>query len=152
MSISEILIIFFTVLATVGISIGIYYAVTGSLPGAKTVVKVTEPPVTSTGLDPGQLKFMFFYAEWCPFSSNVVEAWRSLKQDYKNNPAKYKGRIVVFEDVDGDHQAAKKALYNVEAYPTFKIEANKKVYELTGNDRSFSRLQSFLIDVIDKSS
>ena len=151
MGIEQIGIIFLIVVITVAGSVGIYYAVTGIIPGA-SVIAVTDAPITTaSGMDKDQSKFMFFYAPWCPYSKAAEESWASLKQDYKNSPQNYGNKTISFEDIDGDNQKAKMALYGVTKFPTFKFQTDDKVYEMLGSP-SVANFRTFIKTVLDKKS
>lgn len=151
MDIEQIGIIFLIVLITVVSSVGIYYAVTGVMPGASVITVEDAPLVTTTGLDKGQYKFLFFYAPWCPYSKVAEEPWASLKQDYKNSPQSYGNKNIIFEDIDGDSQKSKMALYNVTKFPTFKFQMDDKVYEMLGKP-TVTNFKTFIKTVLDKKS
>ena len=143
-------ILFIVVLITVVASISIYYGTTGIMPGA-SVVNVTDPPISSHGVDENQAKFMFFYTTWCPHSKTAETPWSSLKEIHKNTPKKYGGKSVVFEEVNAENEKGKSALYGIKAYPTFKVETNKKVYEMLGKP-SVATFRAFLITVLGNES
>jgi thiol-disulfide isomerase/thioredoxin len=82
------------------------------------------------GLDEDQARFMFFYTTWCPWSVKAQKSWNSFKQMLKNNPTKYGGKTIVFEEINAESDKGKAALYNVKQYPTFKLETTKKVFVL----------------------
>lgn len=106
-----------------------YYLVTGTPPGAKLIVQ--EPPVDS-GLDEGQANLMFFYATWCPHCKTAKQPFHSLKQLIKNDGLTYGGHTVTFEEVNAEVDKGKSALYNINAYPTFKLQTKDKLYEMSG--------------------
>lgn len=110
-------------------SIWIYYAVTGTPPGAKLIVQ--EPPVDS-GLDEGQANLMFFYATWCPHCKTAKQPFHSLKQVIQNEALTYGGHTLTFEEVNAEVDKGKSALYNINAYPTFKLQTKDKLYEMVG--------------------
>jgi thiol-disulfide isomerase/thioredoxin len=120
--------------------IGIYYAVTGTPPGARIVEE--EPPAPN-GLDPQQATFRFFYATWCPHCKNAEQPWHSFKQMVKNSGYKYGNKYVMFEEINAEIDKGKTALYNVKAYPTFKVETNKKIYTMLGKP-SVENFRTFL--------
>ena len=106
-----------------------YHAYTGILPGAK-LIELT-PPVDS-GLDDGQSKFMFFYATWCPHCKTAKTPWHSFQELVKNQGLTYGGKTVVFEEINAEIDKGKTALYNVVAYPTFKLQTKDKLYDMVG--------------------
>lgn len=110
-------------------AIWIYYMVTGTPPGAKIIVQ--EPP-TDGGLDDDQANFMFFYASWCPHCKTAQQPWHSFKQLVTNNKFIYGGKRVTFEEINAEVDKGKSALYNIQGYPTFKVQTSDKLYEMVG--------------------
>jgi thiol-disulfide isomerase/thioredoxin len=124
--------------------IGIYWLVRGYPPGVSTY---QMPPLMPNGIDPGQAKFMFFYTPWCPYCKTAQPTWASLKETLKNTPSTYGGHTVVFEEINCDSDKGKSALYKIEAYPTFKLETDNKLYNFKGKP-SVDGLDKFLIQVL----
>ena len=108
--------------------IGIYYLVTGTPPGARIIEQV--PP--TGGLDSNQANFMFFYATWCPHCKTAQQPWHSMKQLVKNSGYTYGGKTVSFEEVNAETDKGKAALYNIQGYPTFKVQTADKLFEMVG--------------------
>jgi thiol-disulfide isomerase/thioredoxin len=150
MDLSNAGLVFIVTLVTVVGAIVIYYFVWGVMPGA-SVVAVTDPPISTSGLEENQAKFIFFYTTWCPWSKKAEQPWASLKQIHKNSNKKYGGTTVIFEEVNAESETAKAALYGVKAYPTFKLETSTKVYEMLGKP-SASAFKAFLITVLGQES
>ena len=124
--------------------IGIYYLVTGIMPGARTIE--TTPPVEN-GMDESQAKFMFFYTPWCPWCKKAQQPWASFKEMLKNSHYMYGGKKVVLEDINCDSDKGKSALYKITAYPTFKVETNMKVFEMSGKP-TVENFRNFLKQVL----
>jgi thiol-disulfide isomerase/thioredoxin len=120
--------------------IGIYYAITGTPPGARLIEQ--EPPIDSR-LDDTQATLMFFYTSWCPHCKTAQEPWKSLKQVIKNDNLTYGGKTISFEDINAETNKGKAALYKINAYPTFKVITDKKVYEMLGKP-TVPNLREFL--------
>jgi thiol-disulfide isomerase/thioredoxin len=146
---SEFLISLIVALLVVAVSIGTYYGVSGIMPGSKLVV--SEPPVTPSGTGPNEATFMLFYTTWCPWSKKAQQPWASFKESLKNNPKKYGGKTIVFEEINADDDVGKTALYQVKAYPTFKLQTDKKVYEMLGKP-SVPAFRAFLINALGNES
>lgn len=106
-----------------------YYAFTGVPPGARVL---QQTPPADSGLDDGQANFMFFYASWCPYCHKAQPAWKSLAQVVKNEGLTYGGKKVSFEEVNAEIDKGKAALYNIQAYPTFKLQTKDMLYEMVG--------------------
>ena len=109
--------------------IGIYYAVTGKPPGARLIEQ--DLPVDSR-LDEGNANFMFFYATWCPHCRNAKDPWHSFQQLVKNQGLQYGGNRITFEEINAEVDKGKTALYNIQAYPTFKLQTKDKLFEMVG--------------------
>lgn len=124
----------------VAVFIVAYYMITGIPPGAELIEEA--PPVANT-LDTNQSKFMFFYTSWCPYCKNADQPWKSLQQYIKNGNLRYGGKSVTFEEINCESDKGKKSLYNIQAYPTFKLETPNKVYVMVGKP-SVSNFRAFL--------
>jgi len=120
--------------------IGIYYAITGTPPGARII---EQQPPTSSGLDDNQANFMFFYATWCPHCKTAQQPWHSMRQLIKNSGYSYGGKTVSFEEINAETDKGKSALYNIQSYPTFKVQTKDKIYEMVGKP-SVNNFREFL--------
>lgn len=119
--------------------IGIYYLVTGTPPGARIIEQT--PPVG--GLDSNQANFMFFYASWCPHCKTAQQPWHSMQQLVKNSGYTYGGKTVSFEEINAETDKGKTALYNIQGYPTFKVQTADKLFEMVGRP-SVENFREFL--------
>jgi thiol-disulfide isomerase/thioredoxin len=133
----------------VALMIGGYYLITGTPPGAKLIVQ--DPPVTPSGVDETTAKFMFFYTTWCPHSRKAQTPWSSFKEMLKNSPKKYGKYSIMFEEINAESDEGKAALYQIKAYPTFKVETKDKVYEMLGAP-SPATFRAFLISALGNES
>jgi thiol-disulfide isomerase/thioredoxin len=127
---NEIILSLFVVLVFFTLVVFVYKWITGIYPASKMII--TPPPITHSGLEPQQAKFMFFFTTWCPHCKHAEPAWRSFQQQLKTHPATYGGYSIQFEDINAESNVGKTALYKVDAYPTFKIETTKRVVEMKG--------------------
>ena len=75
---------------------------------------------------------MFFYTSWCPYCKSAKQPFYSLKQLIENARYTYGGKTVSFEEINAETDKGKAALYNIQAYPTFKVQTSTKVYEMLG--------------------
>lgn len=128
----------------------IYYFTKGVVPGASTYIE-SAPPTSASGIDANTAKFMMFYTTWCPYSKKAQAPWASLKQKMKNTPVKYGGKSIMFEEINADADQGKAALYRIQAYPTFKLETDSKVYEMIGKPE-VSNFRAFLISALGQES
>lgn len=144
---SEFFTALIVVLCITGLIIGVYKFVTGNFPGSKLIIE--DPPIEHNGLEPTQARFMFFFTSWCPHCKNAEGPWRSFKQQLKNNPVTYGGYDIEMEEFNAEANVSKSALYKIKAYPTFKLETNKKVIEMKGVPDPLT-FDKFLISALGK--
>jgi thiol-disulfide isomerase/thioredoxin len=113
----------------VALFVGVYYAIRGIPPGSRVLIK---KPVAGEQLAKQQAKFMFFYTSWCPHCKKAQQPWYSFKELLKNREYTYGGKHVIFEEVNCEAERAKAALYQIAAYPTFKLETTDDLFEMEG--------------------
>jgi thiol-disulfide isomerase/thioredoxin len=126
---NEYLQTFLIVLATSLIIIFGWKYLKGYYPGSSFIIE--DPPITKNGTEEGQAKFMFFYTSWCPWSHQAWPKWKSFKQLMQNNPQKYGGHQIIFEEINCESDP-KASLYKISAYPTFKLLTIEKTYVMQG--------------------
>lgn len=112
-----------------GVFVGLYWAFRGFLPGSRLYEQELPGP---NDLDAKTTKFRMFYTNWCPHCKSAKPKWASLGQAMKTNPMTYGGKTVVLEAVNCELDKGKCARYGADAYPTFKLETNSKLYEYVG--------------------
>ena len=105
----------------------VYWAFRGFLPGSRVV---EQPLVAPNELDTKTAKFKFFYVNWCPYSKEALEKMKELEGLLSQNT--YGGKHVVIEFIDCENRKDDCALYKVDAYPTYKLETNSKMFEYVG--------------------
>jgi thiol-disulfide isomerase/thioredoxin len=115
--------------AVVALFVVIYYVVRGIPPGSRVVIK---KPVASEQITKDQAKFMFFYTTWCPHCKKAQQPWYSFKELLKNREYTYGDKHIIFEEVNCEAERAKAALYQINAYPTFKLETKDDLFEMEG--------------------
>jgi len=83
------------------------------------------------GSDEKTADFNFYWVEWCPHCKTAKPEWDKLKAEYANKPIN--GYKVIFTDIDCTKQTAEiekqMAVYNIEAYPTFKLIKGNQVID-----------------------
>jgi len=121
-----------------------FHSYSGIWPGAKII---QERPSPDNVIQPGKAKFMFFFASWCPYCKDAEPAIKSLKQLIENKNYTYGRYSVSFEDINAYADKGKAALYKIKAYPTFKVETNEALYEMTGKP-TVSNFRAFLVSAL----
>jgi hypothetical protein len=122
----------------------VYWAFRGFLPGSRVV---EQPLVAPNDLDTKTAKFKLFYVNWCPHSKEALEKiteFEGLLSQFR-----YGGKRVVIEKIDCETNKDECALYNVDAYPTYKLETNSKMYEYVG-PASVQTYVAFLTSALGK--
>jgi len=122
-------------------------AYTGIWPGAKIIQQkpvAQDKPTADTPIEPGIVKFMFFFASWCPHCKDAEPEVASFKQLIETNNYTYGGHRVIFENVNAYADKGKAALYKITAYPTIKVETADKMYEMSGKP-TVANFRAFLV-------
>ena len=94
---NDILFSFLVVVGFFTIIIVLYRWNSGIYPASKLII--TPPPITHSGLEPKQAKFMFFHTTWCPHCKTADSPWKSFQQQVKNKPVTYGDYNIIFEDI-----------------------------------------------------
>jgi thiol-disulfide isomerase/thioredoxin len=121
-----------------------YKLMSGIWPGAKIIQQRPSPDNT---IQPGTAKFMFFFASWCPHCKDAEPIVASFKQLLENSHYTYGGHSITFENINAYADKGKAALYNIKAYPTFKVETSDHLYEMTGPP-SVPNFRAFLVSAL----
>ena len=141
---STILTAFIVSILVVLVGILSYHASTGIWPGSKII---QQRPTMDNTIEPGQARFIFFYASWCPYCHDVVPILDSFKQLVKNGGYTYGGHSITFDDINAHIDKGKAALYKIKAYPTFKVETKDQLFEMTGKP-TVASFRAFLVSAL----
>jgi len=87
---------------------------------------------------------MFFYTEWCPHCKKAKPIWGKLKEDY--NQKVINNTKLSFKEIDCDKEEEMANKYNIEGYPTIKLQKGNKIIEFDAKPE-----ESSLIKFIDSS-
>lgn len=109
--------------------VGLYWAVRGFLPGSRLYEQELPGP---NDLDAKTTRFRMFYTNWCPHCKAAKPVWDSFHQLMENQQFTYGGKTVELLKVNCEVDKGQCSRYGVDAYPTFKLETNSKVYEYVG--------------------
>lgn len=83
----------------------------------------------------------FFYVTWCPHCKTAQPIWNQLKENIGNNPIN--GYTIDFISIDCDKDTAMAEQYNVESYPTIKLNENGNIVDYDAKPE-VSTLKQFL--------
>ena len=73
-------------------------------------------------------KLYFFYTTWCGHSKKAMPEWDKIKTALESKP-KFRSTVVEPVQVDGDKDPKTTSLYEVNGYPTIKLETSTGVYD-----------------------
>ena len=73
-------------------------------------------------------KLYFFYTTWCGHSKKAMPEWEKVKSALASSP-KFGSTVVEPVEVDGDKDRKTTSLYEVNGYPTIKLETSTGVYD-----------------------
>lgn len=76
-------------------------------------------------------KLYFFYTTWCGHSKKAMPEWEKVKSAL-GSKAKFGSTVVEPVEVDGDKDPKTTSLYEVNGYPTIKLETSVGVYDFNG--------------------
>ncbi len=88
----------------------------------------------------------FFYADWCGWSQKAMPEWEKLEQSL---PATFGTTNVSAKRVNVEDDRKLAMLYNVEGFPTIKLETETGVYTYKG-ERTADALLQFLRESLGK--
>jgi len=79
----------------------------------------------------GEANLYFFYTDWCGWSKKAMPEWEKLEAKLRETPV-FGTTTVKPVRVNADKDRATTELYDVEAYPTIKLESSSRLYEYSG--------------------
>jgi len=96
----------------------------------------------------GRANLYFFYTDWCGFSKKAMPEWEKLEAALQKTPVFGTTRVTAVRvDADADRKTA--TLYEVEGYPSIKLETSSILRDYEGK-RTASALLQFLRETLGK--
>jgi thiol-disulfide isomerase/thioredoxin len=113
-----------------------------------TVYRFWEPFTVSPKRDVpvGTATLYFFYTDWCGFSKKAMPEWEALEARLKESPVFGTTRVTPVR-VNGDSDRALTTLYQVDGYPTIKLETSSILTDYSGK-RTAGDILAFLRDTL----
>ena len=87
---------------------------------------IVAPP--KSVLPKNEARIYFFFTDWCGFSKKAMPEWETLEQ----GPKQFGSTDVSFIRVNAEKERETADLYEVNAYPTVKLETSTALYTYTG--------------------
>lgn len=94
----------------------------------------------------GSANLYFFYTDWCGFSKKAMPEWEALEEKLKASPIIGATRVTPVR-VNGDRDRALTTLYQIEGYPTIKLETSSGLTDYSGK-RTAGDILAFLQDTL----
>jgi hypothetical protein len=135
----------FTIIVLV-VFVILYWGIRGFLPGSRVI---ELPLVQPNGLDTKSATFKIFHVKWCPYSRDAVDAMKQFQGLIDERGYTYGNKHVEIAFVDCDSKKKDCSLYNVDAYPTYKLETHEKMYEYLG-PANITAYRAFLVAALGK--
>jgi thiol-disulfide isomerase/thioredoxin len=107
-----------------------------------------EPFVSSPKRDvpTGSANLYFFYTDWCGFSKKAMPEWEGLEAKLRETPVFGTTKVTPVR-VNADTDRALATLYQVEGYPTIKLETSASLVDYT-RKRTTEDLLAFLRETL----
>jgi thiol-disulfide isomerase/thioredoxin len=94
----------------------------------------------------GSANLYFFYTDWCGFSKKAMPEWEALEAKLQETPVFGSTRVKAVR-VNGDSDRALTSLYQVEGFPTIKLETSSSLTDYSGK-RTVADLLAFLRETL----
>lgn len=98
----------------------------------------------------GKARIYFFYTDWCGFSQKAMPEWETFEAAVKATPV-FGTTEVTPVRVDCEEDRATCMLYEVNGFPTIKLETSSLLRDYEGKRTSTALLQ-FLRETLGKES
>lgn len=110
------------------------------------VYRFWEPFVVSPKREvpAGTATLYFFYTDWCGFSKKAMPEWEELEAKLEETPLFGTTRVKAVR-VNGETDRALTTLYQIEGYPTIKLETSSLLTDYSGK-RTARDILAFLRD------
>ncbi len=92
----------------------------------------------------GSANLYFFYTDWCGYSKKAMPEWEALEAKLKESPVFGTTRVTPVR-INGDKDRATTTLYEVDGFPTIKLETSSLLTTYDGR-RTATALLEFLRD------
>lgn len=94
----------------------------------------------------GTASLYFFYTDWCGFSKKAMPEWEALEAKLQESPVFGTTRVKAVR-VNGDSDRALTTLYQVEGFPTIKLETSSLLTDYSGK-RTAGDILAFLRETL----
>ena len=88
----------------------------------------------------GRANLYFFYTDWCGFSQKAMPEWEALEAKLRESPVFGTTRVTPVR-VNAEEDRATAELYDVNAYPSIKLETSSSLSDYEGRRTSAALLE-----------
>lgn len=127
-------------LLALALAVGIYMAMRATRTGPYAW---TPNVVSGTAMSDKQARLVMFYVDWCPHCRKAKPIWQGIHE--RHDGTSVNDYTVTVESVNCESDKAQAKLYDIDAYPTFKLIRKDKIYAYRGPIRK-DTLEQFLQD------
>jgi len=95
-----------------------------------------------------QARLYFFHTDWCGFCKKAMPEWEKLEAFVNENP-KFDNTMLKLVSVNAEKDRATATLYEVDAYPTIKLETREGLYTFN-KAATYDNLLQFVRETLGK--
>ena len=96
----------------------------GSLEQRQKRKDVPNAPGNAVGSD---VEILFFTVNWCPHCKKAKPVWNNVKEEYDQKVIN--NTKLIFKDINCEKEEEMANKYNIEGYPTIKLQKNNQIIE-----------------------
>jgi hypothetical protein len=94
----------------------------------------------------GTANLYFFYTDWCGFSKKAMPEWEALEAKLQESPVFGSTKVTPVR-IDGDKDRATTTLYEIDGFPTIKLETSSLLATYDGK-RTATAILEFLRETL----
>jgi thiol-disulfide isomerase/thioredoxin len=95
-----------------------------------------------------QARLYFFHTDWCGFCKKAMPEWEKLEAFVNEHP-KFDNTMLKLVSVNAEKDRATATLYEVDAYPTIKLETREGLYTFN-KAATYDNLLQFVRETLGK--
>jgi len=95
-----------------------------------------------------QARLYFFHTDWCGFCKKAMPEWEKLEAFVNEHP-KFDNTMLKLVSVNAERDRATATLYEVDAYPTIKLETREGLYTFN-KVATYDNLLQFVRETLGK--
>jgi len=89
------------------------------------------------------INIYFFFTTWCPYCKKARIEWDKFKENVNNNNLYNEVYDINFKEIDCDKNTDLAKKFNIESYPTIKLEKNGEIFNYDAKPTSTHLMEFF---------